>query len=129
MNAPAADPAPAIAPAEEVLYRFPCSRIVLEILPDHRDTLQVRLAWQKGKTLIPLLETTPLRPAGNVAVAGETFALTLAGHARKKRDCIHVWGERRAGRAKSARLRCDLFVAGRENRLIWEWRVRPGRPA
>lgn len=122
VDTPAAGEAPAAA--AEILYRFPYSRTVLEMMPDYHDTLQVRLAWQKGKTLVPLLETTPLRPAGTVLLAGETFALTLSRHERKKRDRIYVRGERHAGRAKSARLRCDLFVEGREDRLVWEWQVR-----
>lgn len=109
------------------VYRFPCGRTLLQVVPDYQNTVQLRLAWRRGKAFVPLLETTPLRPAGTVRVADQTFALTLAGHKRERRSGggrVHLSGERRIGRAKTGRLCCDLWVGGRGDRLDWEWRVR-----
>ena len=124
-NRLAADlPALSAEEPEEIAYRFPRGRAVIEPVRDHRDTFGLRVAWQRGKGGQPLFETTPLRPLGNIVLNGQTFGLSLNQHKRERRACVRLGGERKIGSAKAARLRCDLVVTGREDRLLWQWRVR-----
>ena len=114
---------------EDILYRFPHSHAALELLPDHRDVFRVRLCWLKGKGGRSLFESTAFRPLAEVTLRGQTFPVYLNQHSRKTRDRIQLAGRRKTATAARAALRFLVSVEGRENTLLWSWRVGATAPA
>ncbi len=108
---------------DEWAYRFPLGRAAVEIVPDLPGTFCVRLAWNRGKALIPLIETTALRPIAQVTVNGQRFPVFPSQHGRKKRDRIVIAGKRKVAKSARCSVRYIAFVEGREDRLLWTWRI------
>lgn len=107
----------------DVSYRFPYGRAVVEPVPDQTGTFATRLAWNRGKAILSLFETTPNRPIAEVDLGGQGFPVFLNHHARKKRDRIVLAGKRKTSRSGRCTLRFIVTVEGREDRLTWRWRI------
>ncbi len=106
---------------EEIAYRFPYGRAAVEMVSDFKNTFRLRLAWQRGKAVIDLFESTPLRPLGEISCGGQTFSLNLNKHKRERRERIRISGDRPVG--ESGKVQCQLSIEGRNDRLSWEWRL------
>jgi len=115
--------------AEEILYRFPQSHAALELVPDHGGTYRVRLVWLRGKSSRALFESTPLRAIAEVTLRGQTFPVYLSQHSRKRRERILLAGRRKTTKAARSALRFIVSVEGREDRLVWTWRIGATAPA
>ncbi|MBC7807759.1 MAG: hypothetical protein H7145_16625 [Akkermansiaceae bacterium] len=113
----------------EMSYRFPHSKTALEILPDLPGTFCVRMAYHRGKTAIPVFQTTPLRSVAEIRCRGQHFPVFLRQHARKKRDRVLLGAKRRTTLSWRAAVRCGVMVTGRDDRFTWFWRVTATAPA
>lgn len=120
---------PTLPERGEVLYKFPYSHAALELVPDNRDLFRVRLCWLRGKGLRSIFETTAFRPIAEVTLRGQTFPVYLNQHSRKRRDRIVLGGRRKTATSARAFLRFLVFVEGREDTLLWTWRVGATAPA
>ena len=117
-------PTPPAADTSELIYRFPYCRSGVEIVPDIKGSFFTRLLWYKGKSLFPLVESTPLRPLARVTLNSQRFDVFLNQHARKKRERILLAGRRKvATRSARAALRYVVSVEGRADRYLWHWRI------
>lgn len=117
-------------PAEDILYRFPQSHVALELIPDHGATYRVRLVWLRGKSTRALFESTPLRAIAEITLRGQTFPVYLSQHSRKKRERILLAGRRKTtSKTPRAALRFLVSVEGREDKLVWTWRIGATAPA
>ena len=125
---PKESPADYALPADNT-YRFPLSKTAVEILPDMPGTFGVRVGYAKGKTLIPIFQTTPLRSAAEIRCRGQHFPVFLLQHARKKRNSILLGAKRKTSASWRAAVRCGVVVSGREDRFTWFWRVTATAPA
>jgi hypothetical protein len=114
---------------EEVGYRFPYGRTAIEPVSDTSGafglagTFGVRLVWHRGKAVLPIFESTALRPMAQVTLNGQKFPVLLNQHSRKKRDRILLGGKRKTARSARCTLRFASVVEGREDRFSWLWRV------
>ena len=124
-----ATPLPDLSVSAETSYRFPHSKTVLEILPDIPGTFGVRMAYHRGKTAIPVFQTTPLRSIAEIRCRGQHFPVFLRQHARKKRDKVLLGAKRRTSLSMRAAVRCGVIVTGRDDRFTWFWRVTATAPA
>lgn len=124
-----AEPLPDLSVSAEMSYRFPHSKTVLEILPDIPGTFCVRMAYHRGKTAIPVFQTTPLRSVAEIRCRGQHFPVFLRQHARKKRDRVILGAKRRTSNSWRAAVRCGVMVTGRDDRFTWFWRVTATAPA
>ncbi len=124
-----AEPKPDLSLAAESTYRFPFSKTVLEILPDLPGTFGIRIAYQRGKTMIPVFHTTALRSIAEIRCRGQHFPVFLRQHARKKRDRVLLGAKRKTAPSLRAAVRCGVVVTGRDDRFTWFWRVNATAPA
>src|SRR5262249_49912653 len=76
-----------------------------------------------GKAVLPIFESTPLRPVAQVTLNGHKFPVFLNQHSRKKRDRIILGGKRKTARSPRCALRFISVVEGREDRFSWLWRI------
>lgn len=115
--------------AEEIGYRFPYGRVAIEPVPDTSGafgtagTFAVRAVWHRGKAVLPLFESTALRPIAMVTLGGHRFPVFLSQHSRKKRERIIFGGKRKTAKSPRCALRFITVVEGREDRLSWLWRI------
>ena len=117
-------PAPPATDTSELIYRFPYCRSGVEIVPDIKGSFFTRLLWYKGKSLFPVVESTPLRPLARVTLNSQRFDVFLNQHARKKRERILLAGRRKVAiRSARAALRYVVSVEGRGDRYLWHWRI------
>jgi hypothetical protein len=123
------EPLPDLSVSAEMSYRFPHSKTVLEILPDMSETFNVRMVYYRGKTAIPIFQTTPLRSIAEIRCRGQHFPVFLRQHARKKRDKVLLGAKRRTSSSWRAAVRCGVMITGREDRFTWFWRVTATAPA
>ena len=114
---------PGLTLSAEMGYRFPGSKAALEILPDMVGTFGLRLAYHRGKTAIPVFQTTPLRSIAEIRCRGQHFPVFLVQHARKKRDRVLLGVKRKTASSWKAAVRCGVVVTGRDDRFTWFWRV------
>lgn len=114
---------------EEIDYRFPYSRVALEPVPDTsgaygtQGTYSLRLVWHRGKAVLPVFESTPLRPIALVTLGGHRYPVFLNQHSRKKRDRIILGGKRKTAKSPRCALRFVALMEGREDRFSWLWRI------
>ncbi|MBC8137730.1 MAG: hypothetical protein H8F28_17760 [Fibrella sp.] len=120
---------PDLSVSAEMSYRFPHSKIALEILPDMPGTFCVRMAYHRGKTAIPVFQTTPLRSIAEIRCRGQHFPVFLRQHARKKRDRVLLGAKRRTSMSWRSAVRCGVMITGRDDRFTWFWRVTATAPA
>ncbi|MBC8140854.1 MAG: hypothetical protein H7Y38_05375 [Armatimonadetes bacterium] len=125
---PKADPQEFALPADNA-YRFPFSKTAIEILPDMPGTFALRVSFARGKTLVPLFQTTPLRAAAEIRCRGQHFPVALLQHARRKRDGVVLGAKRKTAKSWRAAVRCGVAITGREDRFTWLWRVTATAPA
>ena len=114
---------------EEIGYRFPVGRVGLEMVPTHGGAFGLRLGWHRPKNVVPVFETTPLRPLGEVTLGGQTFPLFFTQHGKQKRGRIRLAGKRKTAKPAQCALRYIATVSGREDKLTWEWRIAASRAA
>ncbi len=124
-----AAPLPDLSVSAEMIYRFPHSKVALEILPDMKETFCVRMTYHRGKTRVPVFQTTPLRSVAEIRCRGQHFPVFLRQHARKKRDRVLLGAKRRTAPSPRAAVRCGVVVTGRDDRFTWFWRVTATAPA
>ncbi len=124
-----AEPTPDFALSAEMRYRFPFSKTELEILPDLPGTFCIRVAYHRGKTAIPVFQTTPRRSVAEIRCRGQHFPVFLRQHARKKRDRVLLGAKRKTSTSWRAAVRCGVSVTGRADRFTWFWRVTATAPA
>jgi hypothetical protein len=117
-------------PINDLIYRFPCSRSGVEIVPDIKGTFCVRVLWHKGKAVITIAESTPLRPLGRISFNSQTFDVFFSEHDRKKRERILLAGRRKVAiHSSRAFLRYNVSLTGRDDRYTWRWRIGATAPA
>jgi hypothetical protein len=116
-------------PGEEIGYRFPYGRVALEPIPDTsgaygtQGTYSLRLAWHRGKAVLPVFESTPLRPIALVTLGGQRYPVFLNQHSRKRRERVILGGKRKTAKSPRCLLRFVTVVEGREDRFSWLWRI------
>lgn len=118
-----------IGMVEEIGYRFPLGRVGVELLPSVGGSFGLRLGWHRAKTVVSVFETTALRPLAEVTRGGQTFPLFFTQHGRQKRGRVRLAGRRKTAKSPQCALRFLTTVAGREDKLSWQWRISATRAA
>ena len=95
---------------------FPVGRVGLEMVPTHGGAFGLRLGWHRPKNIVPVFETTPLRPLGDVTLGGQTFPLFFTQHGKQKRGRIRLAGKRKTAKTGPVRpaLHSHRFRARRQ---------------